>query len=260
MRISVIIPYYNAEPWIGRCAESLKRQEGDHEFIFVNDHSTDGSYDALYEKTKDDKRFIRITEAMPPSYGVSGARNTGLEVATGDWITFLDADDEMLEGALGIYEEDAEENAGPIYQENHLRYYAATGVTRKMYENPRGVYKLENLPLCWFGVWNKLYKRELLQGVRFKEGVQFGEDELFNLECLRSAREIHSSGRLTVKHNIENMQSLTHTRTDEDLIRQLEGLCEIMRKYRDPGLRKVAYNTLLVHMNESWYFHGICGE
>ena len=105
-KISVIIPYYNAEKWLERCAESLKNQEGSFEFIFVNDHSTDDGYTVLYEATKEDERFIRITEATPDEgSGVSWARNVGLEIARGDWVTFLDADDEMLFGALKIYED-----------------------------------------------------------------------------------------------------------------------------------------------------------
>lgn len=252
--ITVIIPYYNAKPWIARCACSLRAQEEDFEAIFVNDHSTDGSLGELL--TVPDDRFVLLENYR--RNGVSGARNTGLDNASGEWVTFLDADDELLPGALSIYADDIQEGGAIIYQENHLRHYAATGATLRKFENPRGIYTTQNLPLCWFGVWNKIYKREPLQDIRFDESLQFGEDEIYNIECLEIARVIRSSGRQTVKHNIENMQSLTHVRKAEDLIRQLKKLCEIMEKHEDPELRRTAYNTLAVHVNESWYEHGIC--
>ena len=252
--ITVIVPYWNAEPWIGRCADSLRTQEGNFEFLFVDDHSTDGSTAELLKHT--DERFVLLQNIG--RRGVSAARNHGLDNASGEWVTFLDADDELLPGALSIYADDIQEGGAIIYQENHLRHYAATGATLRKFENPRGTYTTHNLPLCWFGVWNKIYKREPLQNIRFDEGLQFGEDEIYNLECLEIARAIRSSGRQTVKHNIENMQSLTHVRKAEDLIRQLKKLCEIMEKHKDPELRRTAYNTLAVHINESWYERGIC--
>ena len=88
--ISVIVPYKNSEPWIGRCVESLKAQGGDMEFILVNDHSTDGGKKIAKDLTKGDKRFRHYENARAD--GVSGARNTGLDKAKGEWITFLDAE------------------------------------------------------------------------------------------------------------------------------------------------------------------------
>ena len=87
--ISIIVPFKNAAPWIKRCADSLMAQDGSFEVIFVNDGSEDGSDDIVAEYAGD-KFFLVDNEDMR---GVSGARNTGLKYAQGDWITFLDADD-----------------------------------------------------------------------------------------------------------------------------------------------------------------------
>lgn len=257
-KISIIVPYKNAEKYIERCAESLKNQEGSYEFIFVNDHSTDDGYSVLYEATKEDERFIRITEKMPDDgSGVSWARNVGLEVARGEWITFLDADDEMLAGALKVYE-DLTDLGADMYQEDHIRYYASKGTAVKMYSNAPGIYGLDNLPLAWFGVWNKLYKRELLNGIKFDEEMKYGEDELFNLECLNKARSIYHGGNVTVKHNIENPDSLSHSRKAEDLIRQIRKLVEFLETHEDPDIRRAAYNTLTIHLGSQWYWDEIC--
>lgn len=253
-KISIIVPYKNAEPWIARCADSLKAQEGDHEFIFVNDHSTDGSLEELLEHTDD--RFV-LLENAPGHKGVSSARNQGIEAATGEWITLLDADDEMLAGALKVYE-DLTDLGADICQEDHIRYYASKGTAVKMYSNAPGIYALDNLPLAWFGVWNKLYKRELLDGIKFDEEMKYGEDEIFNLECLNKARSIYHGGNITVKHNIENPYSLSHSRKAEDLIRQIKKLAEFLETHEDPDIRRVAYNTLTIHLGSQWYWDEIC--
>ena len=87
--ISVIIPYKDAERFISRCANSLIVQDGDFEFIFVNDNFQDGGYDEYtLKKDFDDKRIVMLNNEH--AHGVSGARNTGIEHARGEWLTFLD--------------------------------------------------------------------------------------------------------------------------------------------------------------------------
>lgn len=89
--ISVIIPVYNVEPFLRRCLDSLLDQTyTDWEAICVNDGSPDNSQAILEEYAKKDSRFIVIEKE---NGGVSSARNTGMESATGEYITFLDPDD-----------------------------------------------------------------------------------------------------------------------------------------------------------------------
>ena len=254
-KITEIIPYWNAKPWIGRCADSLRTQDGPFEFLFIDDHSTDGSEAELLKHT--DERFMLLQNIG--RRGVSAARNHGLDNATGEWITFLDADDELMPGAYEKFEKLLRTDAD-IHQENHVRHYVDKGVTRKMYDNAPGVYKLDNLPQAWFGVWNKLYRAELLRDIRFDESMRYGEDEILNLECLAKAREIHHGGDVTVRHNIENMESLTHVRTDADLIRQIQKLGDFILRHQDRELRRIAYDLMTVHLGSSWYWSAICGE
>ena len=256
-KYSIIIPYWNAERWITRCASSLKQQTGPFEFIFVNDQSTDEGEARLREIA--DERFV-LLGTYGDHKGVSAARNTGLLWARGDWIAFLDADDELLPGADKIYDGLAE-TGSPISQLNHIRCYVnRDGATTNPYDNAPGEYPLDNLPLAWFGVWNKLYKAELIKDIRFDETMQYAEDELFNLECLKRARGIHHGHGYLVKHNIENKDSLSHIRSAEDLIRQIQKLGDFIIANDDPALRKVAYNMMNFHVNSSWYWKAICGE
>ncbi len=89
MRVSVVIPAYNAERYVGKAIEScLNQSYPPHEIIVVDDASTDGSA-AVAELYPEPVRVIRLKE----NSGVSVARNRGVEVSTGNWIAFLDADD-----------------------------------------------------------------------------------------------------------------------------------------------------------------------
>lgn len=254
-KYSIIIPFYNAERWIGRCADSLTSQDGAFEFIFVNDHSTDGSLRELINHIGTDGR-AKIIENLGRQ-GVSAARNEGLCGAQGGWITFIDADDELMPGAWRKFEQLTQTDAD-IHQSNHLRHFAKDGTTRRMYGNAPGTYELNNLPDLWMPVWNKLYKRELAQNIRFDEEMRYGEDELYNIEALAKARRIHHGAEYTVMHYIENEESLSHIKTGDDLARELNKLTGSMLRHKDPELRAVIYGLLNVYMATSWYYDAIC--
>lgn len=240
MKISVIVPFWNSEKWLGRCCESLISQEGDFDFILVDDKSTDNSREIAYEYCMRDPRFILMTNHR--TKGVSGARNTGLEYAVKEkgWITFLDADDEMLSGAyrgfVGTIKEDERAN---IHQFNHMRYYAEIDKLTRKYVNIGGVYHVGHLPQCWFGVWNKLYSSEFLQDIRFDETIQYGEDGLFILECLVRDDYIHhaKSGLSIVKHRFDNKQSLSHIKTERDILKQIHAYEEFWERQDDPKVK-----------------------
>lgn len=217
--ISVIVPYWNAEMWIERCVESLKAQEGNFEFLFVNDNSTDKS--EKFAKQCADDRFLFFPNMH--TKGVSGARNTGLDWAKGQWITFLDVDDEMLPNAYWKFKTELRTPAD-VYQFNHLRYYTAINKLVLRYANDGGWYSIDHLPQHWFCVWNKLYSAKLVADIRFREGMQYGEDGLFNLECFNKCEGIqHADTEMTtVKHRFDNKQSLSHIKTKEDIYHQME--------------------------------------
>lgn len=234
--ISVIVPYKNAERWLGRCCDSLESQLGDFEFVFVSDNCTDNSDEIVNKYVDKDKRFRFIWNIYQA--GVSGARNTGLDVARGDWITFLDADDELLPNAYEIFIKATKTRAN-VCQFNHIRYKAKKDNAKVSGVNPRGMYTSVRLPAYWFGVWNKLYNSELVKDIRFDERTQYGEDGLFVLECLSKDDRIYCAGykAITVRHNVENMESLSHVKTRDDLLNQIHIYEEFMLRQTNPSLR-----------------------
>lgn len=236
MKISVIIPYWNAKLWLERCINSLKVQLADAEFLLINDGSTDGGPD-LARRIADD-RFILLENER--AKGVSGARNTGLIHAAGDWITFLDADDEMLPGGLQAYIEVLKVYPDARWiQLNHKRYYTAINKLVLKYTNAGGVYELSKPPICWWGVWNKLYRADLIKDVRFDEDLQYGEDGLFNLECWsREPRLCHGIREMAaVKHRFDNPASLSHVKTGAEVLKQIHAYEAFMLRQKDPRVR-----------------------
>ena len=94
MTISVIVPFWNSEKWLGRCCESLDKRL---EVILVDDGSTDSGREIA------ESYGFKVIE-NERTKGVSGARNTGLDYSHGEWVTFLDADDEMLPNAWETFQ------------------------------------------------------------------------------------------------------------------------------------------------------------
>lgn len=238
MKISVIIPYWNSEKWLERCCASLTRQTGNFEFIFVNDYSTDAGKGIVNAYALKDDRFVPVDNQR--AKGVSGARNTGLDLAAGDWITFLDADDTYLPGAFHTYLEAvlADEKAN-THQFNHIRYYVETGMTKVRYANAGGRYDFSNLPQAYWAVWNKLYRAEFLTGIRFKEGMSYGEDELFALTCLCKDDRIYHAGRkdMVLQRYFDNKESLSRLKTAEVVRQSVRAFEDLLDEQTEPQAR-----------------------
>ena len=216
MKIALIIPYRNAEKWIKRCLDSIK---GDFEVILVDDHSEDGSHEIVDNHPNHDN-FIHTCTMV--SHGVSAARNIGLyhaiEDVGADYIAFLDADDELHPDAYrNMCKAISEAPDDGIIQFNHLMVVDNGFPVPRMY-NKQGTYLLNNLPKLWVSVVNKVYKAELLDGMRFEQYLVHGEDELFNIYGLEIARRIYNSELVTMIHHKDNPNSLSKSATAEDLI------------------------------------------
>ena len=239
MIISVIVPFYNSEQWLGRCLASLTKQFGDFEFLIVDDHSTDNGREIAYDYCNQDSRFRLLTNNN--GKGVSGARNTGIDCASGTWVTFLDADDEMLSDAYMTFRRVIEQDdRANMHQLNHMRYYTVIDKLALKYANYGGVYSFGNLPDMWFGVWNTLYKADFIKDIRFDEGLQYGEDGLFNIECLIKDNYIHHADYkvVAVKHRFDNKESLSRVKTADDIYSYIKKYEAVYETLTDDVMRK----------------------
>lgn len=110
--VSVIVPVYNVENYLNRCLDSLNRQSYRNlEIILVNDGATDASGEICEAYAAEDSRF-RVLHQQ--NSGLSSARNTGLEAATAEFVTFIDSDDYVTEDCIEVLVNDLVETVSDI--------------------------------------------------------------------------------------------------------------------------------------------------
>ena len=186
MKFSVIIPVYNVETYLRECLDSVLNQTfEDWEAVCVNDGSTDRSSVILEEYASKDRRFKIINQ---PNGGLSAARNTGLKVAEGECVLFLDSDDWLESKALmtvseSMTDEDMLCFSGRRYFESEGQFHDADRLLERIYASGMDYYNenaLLNRDFAFVCVVLRAYKREFLLSheLWFKEGI-FHEDNLF---------------------------------------------------------------------------------
>lgn len=184
--ISVIIPVYNVALYLDECLKTVCGQTYHNiEIILIDDGSTDGSAQICDEWKKRDSRILVVHK---DNEGASVARNVGLQMAKGDYISFVDADDwieksmyeEMYKRAK-IYDADIviSEKAEDRKKEDNI-VFSGVEASKEIMTGKR--------PLL-VHTWNKLFCRELIQNIRFAPEIIIGEDLLFVAEAVLNAKK-----------------------------------------------------------------------
>lgn len=182
-KVSVIIPVYKVEKFIGRCARSLMEQTlTDVEYIFVDDASPDGSIGVLRQVLAgypERSSHVRIL-IHPENKGLPAARNTGLVMAQGEYIFHCDSDDfvepDMLEQ---LYGEATETDADIVWCDWYLTFEKSERYMKQpAYDTPLEALKAMLGGAMKYNVWNKLIRRSLYveNGITFPTGYGMGED------------------------------------------------------------------------------------
>lgn len=191
--ISVIVPSYNIENYIERSLKSICNQTYKNlEVIVVNDGSTDNTGEIINRIAALDSRIVPIHKK---NAGVSAARNTGLDKATGDYIGFVDGDDiidedmyEFLMNNALEYDADVSHCGYKMVFPNRVDYYYNTGEIC-IQDNSQGVYDLIKADKVEPGLCNKLYKRTIVGDKRLDESIKINEDLLFNYYLFKDAKK-----------------------------------------------------------------------
>ena len=165
-------------------------------------------------------------------------------MATGNYITFLDADDEYIPDGINnmLSAIDKYPNA-EIIQLNHYRQYSKDNRKLK-FHNPTCIKSLPEMPAMWMVVWNKIFKKELLSEITFLKDLRRGEDELFVLDCCNKAKKIYCYDKLSIIYHLDNGESLSHNVTKEDLISEQIALLEFIRRCDDIKVYHAAINRI----------------
>ncbi|MCL2670808.1 MAG: glycosyltransferase [Clostridiales bacterium] len=195
--LSVIVPVYNPGRYLRACVESVFGQSfSDWELILVDDGSTDGSGEICREYTERDGRVV--FRSIPNS-GVSVARNTGLELARGQWLHFLDSDDYLEPDAYAhLLQIAASQNADAV----GLEHWVKRGGTETLHELNAAQYGLvdgrgavQALYRCSPFAWAKLFTRAIVGDTRFTPGLARGEDTEFARHVLMRAERVYLDSR-----------------------------------------------------------------
>ena len=210
-KVSIIVPVYNTENQIRYCLDSILNQTYKNlEIIVVDDGTKDNAGIIAEEYSKKDDRIIVIHQE---NQGLSAARNTGLNAATGDYISFVDSDDvlkkdfyeymidvlkkedypEIVQASFLRIDEDNIENVENILEENEPEEEIKTMSNIEALEKLYGADQLEYVKFVV--VWNKIYKKELYSSLRFPKGRNH-EDEYTTYKAIYAAKRIAYSNRL----------------------------------------------------------------
>lgn len=194
--VSVIVPVYNVEAYLNRCVNSIINQTYKNiEIILIDDGSTDnsGKICDMYVK-KDDRVVCRHTE----NRGVSSARNLGLDIANGEYITFVDSDDyidiSLIEKMLNKIENQDLVVCGICQTELDSKKNYVYG-TMKTYDYIKqdiikGFFDVSSIKDYMYGPFNKLYKKSVLGDLKFRTDLRIGEDFLFVFKYLMECNTI----------------------------------------------------------------------
>ena len=222
-KISVIVPVYNSEAYLKKCLDSIRFQTYSNlEVICIDDGSTDNSCSILEEYAAADSRF-RIFKQE--NSGVSIARNSGIEVATGEYISFVDSDDWCL---LTLYQEfvntlnkinqdiDIYNFNSAVFMDDKNDAFPIRSFELSDWVNHQSKYTVHTFDDCQkpftrnMAVTNKIYRREYLteQNILFPPGLKY-EDMAFNIISLLNAKSVLLNNEVLYRYRITDRITLS---------------------------------------------------
>ena len=192
-KISVIVPVYNVEAYLERCVESILQQTYAHfELILINDGSTDSSGQICDHLAS---QYENIKVYHIENAGVSNARNMGIQLATGSWVTFIDSDDFVTQNYLATLASAAEGlNVGFVIAPlHHIKNGIVTDLPShsektELWSTEETMKELLMTTRTSFFPVAKLFKRDLLADEKFNTNYHLAEDALFLTELLLKTR------------------------------------------------------------------------
>lgn len=222
-KVSVIIPVYNAESTLKRCLDSVGTQTYTNlEFLLINDGSTDNSLEICQAYAAKDPRIAVHTQK---NAGPSAARNNAIDMATGDYLTFVDSDDyiepDMIERMVAAAEEHAVDMVICNYYEE-----LGTAVKRHHYSNRSGFYDHEECHRIAIDIVDnntktrippysciRMIRREILENprLRYNSGIKRSEDYLLWTQVHFRIQSMYLMGDAYLYHYMDNPGSITRS-------------------------------------------------
>ncbi|MDR1254189.1 MAG: glycosyltransferase [Oscillospiraceae bacterium] len=246
-KISIVIPVYNAHKTVDRCIMSARQQTlPDIEIICVNDGSTDASRTCLEKHAKEDPRIKVVNKT---NGGASSARNTGLELATGEFIAFIDSDDWVDEEAFERAYRMAIEHRADVVTFGAWCTEIDTG--KEWYWGPKKNYYFPGNGVISFldpdgyysVIWNKIFRTDLIKTnrIRFRTDMRNKEDTVFVLDVIpyvKNAVSLHDA----FYHQQRSPMGLNKTATAQIMVTASRTQAEhFVRTWKHPDLQNYRF-------------------
>lgn len=238
--VSIIIPIYNVEKYLEQCIKSLINQTYRNlEIILINDGSTDKSTKICEKYKNQDNRIVFINKK---NGGAASAKNEGLKIAKGDYITFVDSDDfiepdmiEYMVNTIKKYNSDIIQCSFTNLYKNTERFKQDKIVEQKISSKDFLELFLKKWDSSLF--WNKLFKREVIENVFFKEGRCI-DDEFFTYKCVINSKSIVTSNKIVYNYRMRKSGVMKSESSQKQILKDrvdyLYERYEIVRKiYKD---------------------------
>lgn len=251
--ISIIIPAYNIENYIAKCLDSLLNQTYKNlEIIVVDDGSGDNTGNVIdnYEAKYGNIKVIHKKNA-----GVSAARNSGIEVASGDYIGFVDGDDTVDEEMFDMlinnaikYDADISHCGYKMVFPSRTDYYYNTGIFIEQ-DNELGLKDLLIGSRVEPGLWNKIYKKELFNDIKVDESIKINEDLLVNYYLFKKAKKSIFYDKCFYNYTIRKGSAATSKVNINKIIDPVKVRREILEDLeKDSDLYNIAYEKYIMSL------------
>jgi len=220
MKASVIVPVYNVGGYLRKCLDSILAQSyKDMEIVIVDDCSTDSSGKICDEYAAKDERITLVHH--PENRGLSAARNTGLNLATGEVFFFIDSDDWIEKDMVKTGVEELEQNTdvdivcfsyNRIYKSGKAFPYCTFFNSRKV--EPEKAIEMTIDQIISIDVWNKCFRKSLFDNLRFPEGL-IGECCEITFQLFDKARLVLLSTYIAYNFVFERADSIRNSQSDK---------------------------------------------
>jgi len=236
-KVSVIVPVYNTEKYLPRCIDSILAQTFiDFELILIDDGSIDASGEICDEYAKKDSRIVVIHKE---NGGASAARNKGIEIAQGEWISFVDSDDYLKNTFLSAF---------PMDRENHIEICGVLSFNGQSFSSfqKKTTYSGGNIVEFYeslfkyranTSVYAKIIKRNIIHenNIYFDTNITLTEDTLFILKTLRYINIIHVIPQTNYYYNSPNniiaKYNITPEQIKYNLVKLISCAAKLTHKY-----------------------------
>ncbi|MFI7846647.1 glycosyltransferase family 2 protein [Dorea amylophila] len=252
--LSIIIPVYNAEKYIKKCMDSILCQSfKNFEILLIDDGSKDSSGKICDEYAKTDER-VKVYHIE--NGGPSRARNFGIKKAKGTYIEFVDADDQLISGALEKLYVFAKENNPEIIIANTQVVTANEGIKDILSIEEQDEMEIKTYlktlnttrkAILLHYIWNKWYKRELIVNneIFFDENERLGEDFLFNCELVNKSTQIFGADIMLYKYYKRDNGSLSGKYIENELSRRRKMDSAFLNLYENKNLKEECYDLIV---------------